>query len=96
MSDFDIESIKNKAIEQSLFGQGWRICPLLESILNAALEGEMDAYLNDEERLSGNRCNGKMQNKSRLLWASIHCALPAVSLKRVGYPSILEMYIRLH
>ena len=87
---------RTRLSNKAFLGQGWCICPLLESILNAALEGEMDAYLNDEERLSGNRCNGKMQNKSRLLWASIHCALPAVSLKRVGYPSILEMYIRLH
>ena len=26
----------------------------------------------------------------------LHRALPAASLKRAGYPSILEMYIRLH
>ena len=26
----------------------------------------------------------------------LHRALPAISLKRAGYPSILEMYIRLH
>ena len=35
--------------------------PLLESILNAALEGEMDAHLTEEERQMGNRRNGKMQ-----------------------------------
>lgn len=73
MSKFVFENIKNKDIEQlkagkPLLGKDGGFVPLLESILNAALEGEMDAHLNDEERLSGNRRNGKMQNKSRLLW----------------------------
>ena len=65
MSEFDFESIKNKAIEQlkagkPLLGKDGAFAPLLESILNAALEGEMDAHLNAEERLNGNRRNGKM------------------------------------
>ena len=68
MSEFDFESIKTKAIEQlkagkPLLGKDGAFAPLLESILNAALEGEMDAHLNDEERLNGNRRNGKMQKK---------------------------------
>ena len=42
--------IKNKAIEQlkagkPLLGKDGAFAPLLESILNAALEGEMDAHL---------------------------------------------------
>lgn len=36
---------------------------LLGSILNAALEGEMDAHLTDTERQLGNRRNGKMQKQ---------------------------------
>lgn len=36
--------------------------PLLESILNAAMEGEIDTHLTDEERQLDNRRNGKMQN----------------------------------
>ena len=48
--EFDFESIKNKAIEQlkagkPLLGKDGAFAPLLESILNAALEGEMDAHL---------------------------------------------------
>ena len=44
MSEFDFESIKNKAIEQlkagkPLLGKDGAFAPLLESILNAALEG---------------------------------------------------------
>ena len=51
--EFDFESIKNKAIEQlkagkPLLGKDGAFAPLLESILNAALEGEMDAHLSEE------------------------------------------------
>lgn len=61
--EFDFDSIKKKALEQlksgkSLLGKGGAFAPLLESILNAALEGEMDAHLDEQERLSGNRRNG--------------------------------------
>ena len=64
-AEFDFESIKNKAIERlksgkSLLGKDGAFAPLLESILNAALEGEMDAHLTSEERENGNRRNGKM------------------------------------
>jgi len=66
--EFDFESIKNKAIEQlksgkTLLGKDGAFAPLLESILNAALEGEMDAHLTDTERQLGNRRNGKMQKQ---------------------------------
>ena len=66
--EFDFESIKNKAIEQlkagkPLLGKDGAFAPLLESILNAALEGEMDAHLTEEERQTGNRRNGKMQKQ---------------------------------
>lgn len=67
-AEFDFESIKNKAIEQlkagkPLFGKDGALAPLLESILNAALEGEMDAHLSEDERISGNRRNGKMRKQ---------------------------------
>ena len=67
-AEFDFESIKHKAIEQlkagkPLLGKDGAFAPLLESILNAALEGEMDAHLTDEERQLGNRRNGKMQKQ---------------------------------
>ena len=66
--EFDFESIKNEAIGQlkagkSLLGKDGAFAPLLESILNAALEGEMDAHLTEEERQTGNRRNGKMQKQ---------------------------------
>ena len=66
--EFNFESIKNKAIEQlkagkPLLGKDGAFTPLLENILNAALEGEMDAHLTEEERQMGNRRNEKMQKQ---------------------------------
>lgn len=63
--EFDFERIMNKALEQlksgkSLLGKDGAFAPLLESILNVALEGEMDAHLSPTEREDGNRRNGKM------------------------------------
>jgi Transposase and inactivated derivatives len=68
MEEINFEEIKNKALEQlksgkSLLGKDGAFAPLLESILNAALEGEMDAHLDDDERDSGNRRNGKMHKQ---------------------------------
>ena len=49
-----------------MLGKDSAFAPLLESILNVALEGEMDTHFTEEERQMGNRRNGKMQSKSRL------------------------------
>ncbi len=38
---------------EALFGKDGALAPLLERILNSALEGEMDAHLSEEERSSG-------------------------------------------
>ena len=81
MSEFDFESIKNKAIEQlkagkPLLGKDGACAPVLESILNAALEGEMDAHLNDEERLNGNRRNGKMQKQVQTSMGEVTVSTP--------------------
>lgn len=46
-----------------LLGKDGALAPLFENILNAALEGEMDAHLTEDERSCGNRRNGKMQKQ---------------------------------
>ena len=79
--EFDFESIKNKAIEQlkagkPLLGKDGAFAPLLESILNAALEGEMDAHPSDEERMSGNRRNGKMQKQVQTSMGEVTVSTP--------------------
>ena len=61
---FDLESIRKKALEQfrsgkSLYSKDGAFAPLLKSFLEAALEAELDAHLDPEERRSGNRKNGK-------------------------------------
>lgn len=63
MEEFDYKSFQAKVLEQlksgkPLLGKDGAFAPLLENILNAALEGEMDAHMDKEERQSGNRRNG--------------------------------------
>ena len=79
--EFDFESIKNKAIEQlkagkPLLGKDGTFAPLLESILNAALEGEMDAHLCEDERMSGNRRNGKMHKQVQTSMGEVTVSTP--------------------
>lgn len=61
---FDLEEIKKKALEQfrsgkSLYGKDGAFAPMLKSFLEAALEGELDSHLDEDERKEGNRKNGK-------------------------------------
>lgn len=65
MEEFDFKSFQAQALEQlrngkPLLGKDGVFAPLLENLLNAALEGEMDAHLDEDERLCGNRRNGHM------------------------------------
>ena len=46
-----------------LFGKDGELAPMIENIVNAVLEGEMDAHLTRKSRESGNRHNGKMQKQ---------------------------------
>lgn len=61
--EFDFEVFKAKALEQMyagvpLTGKEGVLAPLLENLLNAALEGELDSHLSPSEREFGNRRNG--------------------------------------
>lgn len=60
----DYELMKQKALEQlrsgkSLYGKDGAFAPLLKSFLDSALEAELSSHLDEDERLSGNRRNGK-------------------------------------
>ena len=62
--EFNLEEIKIKALEQfrsgrSLYGKDGAFGPMLKSFLEAALEGELDAHLDESERKEGNRRNGR-------------------------------------
>lgn len=79
--EFDFESIKHTAIEQlkagkPLLGKDGTFAPLLKSILNAALEGEMDAHISQAERISGNRRNGKMYKRVQTSMREVTVSTP--------------------
>lgn len=61
---FDFEAFKKAAIQklrnkEPLTGKDGVLQPLIKQILEAALEGEIDEHLSEEEREFGNRKNGK-------------------------------------
>lgn len=63
MKKEEFDSIKSKALEQllqgkSLFGKEGALGPLLKEILDAAVDGEMSAHLDESERSKGNKRNG--------------------------------------
>lgn len=67
-SSMDFNELGAQVLEElkagkPLFGKDGALSPLLENIINAALEGEMDAHLTEESRQAGNRRNGKMQKQ---------------------------------
>ena len=59
-----------------LFGKDGALAPMLERILNAALEGEMDAHLSKESRESGNRRNGKMSKTVQTQYGEVTVETP--------------------
>ncbi len=79
--ELDFEVMKAKAVEQlkagkPLLGKDGAFAPLLESVINAVLEGEMDAHLNEAERQGGNRRNGKMQKQVRTALGEVTVSTP--------------------
>ncbi len=60
----DFNAIKTRAIEdlkagKSLIGAGGALTPLIKQIIEASLEGELEAHLNGVEDAENNRRNGK-------------------------------------
>ena len=69
---FDFEAFKANAIEQlkagvPLSGKDGVLAPLLENLLNSALEGEMDSHFENGEREFGNCSNGHINEQIRPL-----------------------------
>ena len=62
-NDFKVQILEDIKAGKPLFGKDGALAPMIENIVNAALEGEMDAHLTQESRDSGNRRNGKMQKQ---------------------------------
>ena len=60
---FKAQILEDIKAGKPLFGKDGALAPMIENIVNAALEGEMDAHLTQESRVSGNRRNGQMQKQ---------------------------------
>lgn len=64
MTPEELSNLETKALEQfktgkPLFGKDGAFAPLLQSFLEKALEAEMEAHLDEDERKQGNKRNGK-------------------------------------
>jgi putative transposase len=64
MTQKEIDELQKKALEQfksgeSLFGKDGAFAPMLKGFIEAALEGEMQSHLSEQERSEGNKRNGK-------------------------------------
>lgn len=59
-----------------LFGKDGALAPMLERILNAALEGEMAAHLSEESHVGGNRRNGKMSKTVQTQYGEVTVETP--------------------
>jgi putative transposase len=78
---FDYELAKQKLREQfrtgkALFGKGGAFAPLLQEMLNSMLEGEIDGHLDDQERDTGNRKNGKSKKLLKTSSGTIEVTTP--------------------
>ena len=70
------EIVKQCLAGKPLFGKDGALAPMIQSILNAVLEGEMDAHLTEEERQSGNRRNGKMEKQVQTPYGEVSVFTP--------------------
>lgn len=78
---FDYDALKRKTLEQlrsgkSLFGKDGAFAPLLKDILEAALEGEIEGHLDEEQRSIGNRRNGKTSKRLKTADGTIDLETP--------------------
>ena len=73
--------MRDKALEQfrsgeSLTGKNGAFAPLLKSFLESALESEMCSHLNEEERSSGNKRNGRGSKRVKTFAGEIEIETP--------------------
>lgn len=78
---FDYEELKKKALEQllkgkPLFGKDGAFAPMLKDFLETALQGELDAHLDEEQRDTGNRKNGHTGKRVKTSQGSLELNTP--------------------
>lgn len=81
MTNEEFAAFKKKAIEQlksgqSLTGKGGVFAPLLKEFIESALEAEMEAHLDETERSTGNKRNGKKTKTIKSSSGSIEINTP--------------------
>ncbi len=64
MQEKTLQQLKKEALQQfkegkSVFRKGGAFAPLIQSVVEAALQAEMDHHLTEEERAQGNKRNGQ-------------------------------------
>lgn len=77
----EYHEMRDKALSQlrsgeSLFGSNGALAPLLKDFLESALEAEMSAHLDDEERSTGNKRNGKGYKTVKTISGNIEIETP--------------------
>lgn len=77
----DYIELRDKALKQlrsgeSLLGKDGAFAPLLKEFLEAALEGEMSSHLDEEERSSGNKRNGRGSKHVKTFAGDIEISTP--------------------
>lgn len=81
MNQEEFEIFKQKALEQfksghSLTGKDGVFAPLLKEFIESALESEMEGHLGEEERLKGNKRNGKKKKTLKSSAGELQIATP--------------------
>ncbi len=76
LSTTEVDAVEQIKAGKPLFGKNGVLAQFVERIVNAVLEGEMDAHLTEEEREYGNRRNGKMQKKVKTPLGDITVSTP--------------------
>lgn len=79
--ELDLAQIEQKALEQfktgkSLFGSDGAFAPLLKRFIEKALQAEMEAHLDQQERSEGNKRNGKGKKTLRSGQGSFEISTP--------------------
>jgi transposase-like protein len=81
MDNFDFNKFEKEAIDslkdgQGLLGKEGVLTPLLKRFLEKALEAELDHHLDEEERSSGNRRNGRSKKQIKTTSGPVNLNTP--------------------
>lgn len=66
---FKAQILEDIKAGKPLFGKDGALAPMIENIVNAALEGEMDAHLTRSHVSLATAVMARCRSKSRHLWA---------------------------